>query len=123
MQRPKILIVDDDVKLLTLTKVILDKLGAFEILTEHCSFAVLQRARECLPDLVILDVDMPGKDGGEVAAELRNDPVIGKVPVIFLTSLVRGDEGSMRKGTWFLPKPVNPPVLLRTVRELLGKAA
>ena len=123
MNKPKILIVDDDVKLLSLTKVILEKMGSFEIHTEHRSFAALQRAQAFVPDLVILDVDMPGKDGGDVAAELSMDPVLRRVPVIFLTSLVTKDEAGTRKDARFLGKPVSPQLLLQTVREALAEAA
>ena len=123
MNKPKILIVDDDVKLLSLTKVILEKIGSFEIHTEHRSFAALQRAQAFGPDLVILDVDMPGKDGGDVAAELGRDSALCKVPVIFLTSLVTSQEAGTRKDARFLAKPVSPQLLLQTVREALAEAA
>ena len=123
MSKAKILIVDDDAKLLSLTKVILEKMGNFEIHTEHRSFAALQRAQAFRPQLVILDVDMPGKDGGDVAAELRNDPSLCNVPVIFLTSLVAQHEAGMRDGTRFLSKPVSPQLLLQSVREALQQAA
>ncbi len=123
MNKPKILIVDDDVKLLALTKLILEKIGSFEIHTEHRSFAALQRAQAFGPDLVILDVDMPGKDGGDVAAELSMDPVLRRVPVIFLTSLVTQHEAGTRKDGRFLGKPVSPQLLLQTVREALAVAA
>lgn len=123
MNKPKILIVDDDVKLLALTKLILEKMGSFEIHTEHRSFAALQRAQRFGPDLVILDVDMPGKDGGDVAAELGMDPILRTVPVIFLTSLLSNQEAVTRKDSRFLAKPVSPQLLLQTVREALSKAA
>ena len=123
MTKPKILIVDDDVKLLSLTRVILDKMGSFDTCIEHRSFAALATAQTFCPDLILLDVDMPGKDGGDVAAELGRDPALRSVPVIFLTSLVSANEAGPRNGVQYLSKPVNPQMLLQTVREALKKAA
>ena len=123
MNRPKILIVDDDVKLLSLTRTLINKLGAFDTFIEHRSFAAVATARSFGPDLILLDVDMPGMDGGDVAAELGKDPVLCKVPIVFLTSLISQNETGIRNGMRFLSKPVSPQVLLQTVREVLDKAA
>ena len=123
MTRPRILIVDDDEKLLSLTRVILNKMGSFDTFAEHRSFAAFATARSFCPDLILLDVDMPGKDGGDVAAELATDAVLRKVPIIFLTSLVSGEEAGMRNGVRYLSKPVSPQMLLQTVREALAEAA
>ncbi|MEO6738725.1 MAG: response regulator [Chthoniobacteraceae bacterium] len=123
MSKPKILIVDDDKSLLSLTRTLLEKLGSFETCTEHRSFAALATARTFCPDLVLLDVDMPGKDGGDVAAELGADAVLSRVPIIFLTSLVSKDEAGVRNGVRYLSKPVNPQLLLQAVREALAVAA
>jgi CheY-like chemotaxis protein len=115
--------VDDDVKLLSLTRVLLNKLGTFDTFIEHRSFAAVATARAFGPDLILLDVDMPGKDGGDVAAELGQDPVLKNVPIVFLTSLISQNESGIRNGTRFLSKPVSPQVLLQTVREVLQEAA
>lgn len=123
MSKPKILIVDDDKSLLSLTRMLLDKMGSFDTCIEHRSFAALATAQVFNPDLVLLDVDMPGKDGGDVAAELHADPMLRNVPVIFLTSLVSKDEAGMRNGVRYLSKPVNPQLLLQAVREALAVAA
>ncbi|MEO6786890.1 MAG: response regulator [Chthoniobacteraceae bacterium] len=114
---------DDDKSLLSLTRMLLDKMGSFDTCIEHRSFAALATAQVFNPDLVLLDVDMPGKDGGDVAAELHADPMLRNVPVIFLTSLVSKDEAGMRNGVRYLSKPVNPQLLLQAVREALAVAA
>lgn len=123
MNRPRILIVDDDANLLALIRVLLNKMGSFDTFIEHRSFAALATARAFCPDLILLDVEMPGKDGGDIAAELGMDPILSKVPIVFLTSLISQNEAGMRNGTRFLSKPVSPQVLLQTVREALPKAA
>ena len=119
MEKHKILIVDDDPKLSTLVRTFLERMGKFEVREENRSFAALSTAREYLPDLVILDVDMPGKDGGDVAAELGADSKLSQTPVMFLSSLVTATDSGMRGGKMFLSKPVDPLTLMRAVRTLL----
>lgn len=127
MTKPKILIVDDDSKLSRLMHAILEKAGGYEVREENRSFAALSSAREFQPDLVLLDVDMPGKDGGDVRAELAGDCALSSVPVLFVTSLVARSEGStttmMRGGQRFLAKPVLPRALLEAVRGMLNGVA
>ena len=115
--KPKILVVDDDPKLTHLLRVILERLGGFEVSEENRSFAAVETARSCQPDLILLDVQMPGQDGGDVAAELKIDPVLNCTPIVFLTSLV--DKSGCNDGIRVLPKPVNPHELIRTVNRLL----
>jgi CheY-like chemotaxis protein len=119
----KILVVDDDPKLSGLVRTFLERLGKFEVREENRSFAALNTAREFQPDMVILDVDMPGKDGGDVAAELAADPRFAKTPVMFLSSLVTPQDSGLRNGRLFLSKPVEPLTLLRAVRSLLPALA
>jgi CheY-like chemotaxis protein len=125
VNKPRILIVDDDANIARLTVAHLEKSGEYEILVENRSFAALAAARKFRPDLVLLDVDMPGKDGGQVAAELKADPALAHTPVVFLTSLISPSEArdgaAMRGGMPFLAKPVNPRVLDQTVRAMLGR--
>jgi len=88
------------------------------------SAQALAAAREFQPHLVLLDVDMPGKDGGAVAHEIDADPVLHGTPVVFLTSLVsRADtkgELTVRGGMRYLAKPVDPAVLIATLDRLLA---
>lgn len=124
MNKPRILIVDDEPNLSSLVRLLLEKTRDFEVRVENRSYHALAVAKEFLPDLVLLDVDMPGKDGGEVAAEIKADPVLGGIPVVFLTSLISqaeaGDGETIRGGNHYLAKPVNPKVLVETVKRLLA---
>jgi DNA-binding response OmpR family regulator len=97
---------------------ILGRLGGYEVRQENRSFAALTTAREFRPDAIVLDVDMPGKDGGIVAKEMQNDPLVGEVPIVFLTSLISRAEGGMRNGARFLAKPVDTWLLLDTIGSL-----
>lgn len=125
MNKSKILVVDDDPKLSRLVKAILEKTGIFEVMEENRSSAAVATAKAFEPDMILLDVDMPGKDGGEIASELEADPVLGRKPVLFFTSLISGAEAGEheveRGGKLFLAKPVDPRVLIRTVGRLLGQ--
>jgi DNA-binding response OmpR family regulator len=122
MIRPKILIVDDDVKISSLLCAILLRNG-YDVRTENRSFAALATALEFRPHLALLDVDMPGKDGGAVAAELAANPYLNKTPVIFVTSLVQPHEAGMRGDERYISKPVDITSLLAIVREVLPRAA
>ena len=124
MNKPRILVVDDDVGLSGLIRFLLNKTGRFEVLVENRSAHALAVAREFRPDMILLDVDMPGKDGGDVAMEMQSDGELHSVPIVFLTSLVPrcdgGEHPVMRGGMPFLSKPVSLKVLLETVDRLLS---
>lgn len=117
MSKNKILVVDDDPKLSGFLAVVLDRVGGYEVREENRSFAAVQTAAKFLPDLVLLDVDMPGKDGGAVCSEMSQHPLLAKTPIIFVTSLVSKAEAGVRNGKRYLSKPVDPNILLEAVRS------
>jgi DNA-binding response OmpR family regulator len=125
MSNKRILIVDDETNLSTLLQHYLVK-GGYEVLTENLPSHAMNSARAFSPDLILLDVNMPGKDGGEVAADFRADPAFSHVPILFLTSLVSSSEAGKReikRGTQrYLAKPVSPDVLLEVVGRVLSEA-
>lgn len=124
MEKLKIMVVDDDPKLSRLVKIFLEKTRLYTVLEENRSARAVTTAREYLPDALLLDVDMPGKDGGELAKELAADPALRQIPVMFFTSLVSAEEGGRREvyrgGMPFLAKPVNPTVLVGAVERLIA---
>lgn len=115
MAKSKILVVDDDPKLSRLLATILERVGGYEVCEENRSFAAITTARQFKPDLVLLDVNMPGKDGGAVAREMAQDPELKSIPVIFVTSLISPAESGMHNGARYLSKPVDPKALLSMV--------
>ena len=111
MSKPKIFIVDDDVTASRLLAVGLEKTGLYEVKVENFATRAISSARVFRPDLIFMDVCMPGADGTDVAVHIQSDPILGATPLVFLTSLVSGQEvsadGMERGGREFLPKPAS----------------
>ena len=125
MGKRKILIVDDDLTCLTVVKVGLEQRN-YEVRAENDSQRALDAARNFIPDLVVLDLVMPGKDGGTVADEIRYSSPKGKdLPIIFLTSLM--EKGSSSKTEEqvtrevVLGKPVNVDKLASYIESILAR--
>jgi DNA-binding response OmpR family regulator len=123
MTKPRILVVDDEPNLSGLVRLFLEKTQRFEVRVENRSALALSAAREFRPDMILLDVDMPGKDGGDVAREIRAEPALRGVPILFFTSLIShaeaGQHEVVRGGERFLAKPVDPKVLIAAVDRIL----
>ncbi len=81
-----LLIADDDPEILTMLSLRLGKKG-YTVIEAPDGIATLAAAREKRPDLVVLDVMMPGKNGWEVARELRSDPELRNVGIVMLTAI------------------------------------
>jgi CheY-like chemotaxis protein len=123
MEKTKILVVDDDPKLSRLVKLFLEQTKQYQVCEENRSAHAIATARQFQPEAILLDVDMPGKDGGQLQLEIAADPHLGKLPVMFFTSLISPEEAGnhevYRGGMPFLAKPVNPKALVQAVERLL----
>ena len=118
----RVLIVDDERKNRQLIEVMLGEDG-YQLLTASCGEDALAMIALSAPDLVLLDVMMPGMDGYQVAARIKADPATAHIPVVILTAL--GDRNSMAHGlsagaVQYLTKPVTRAELSACVRALLG---
>ncbi len=118
MNKCKVLIVDDDPELSRLLACILDRMGDCEVCQENWSLSALRTAREFRPNVIVLDIKMPGKDGNTLCAEFRRDPDLATTPIVFVTGLISTSESGFRDGYRYLPKPVDATVLLDTVANL-----
>ena len=87
----RILLIDDDKDLCHLTKTTLTKHG-YEVAAFHEAEAGIKYARNSKPNLILMDVMLPGLSGAEAVKALKADVLLRTVPVVFLTALVAGEE-------------------------------
>jgi DNA-binding response OmpR family regulator len=123
MSKRRVLIVDDDVNLSRLAGMILENSGKYEVMILNQSARALAAAIQFRAEVMLLDVDMPGLSGGDLAREAAMDSRLRDVPILFLTGLVGRDEtldGPIESGgRQFLAKPVDPAQLLASVAALI----
>ena len=119
----KILVVDDDLTDLTLIEARLCREG-YEVVKSANGAVGLIAAKNVLPDLVILDVEMPGMDGYTFLGEIRKIDLLKDVPVIILTSHDEHERIFQRRGIKaYLSKPVNFDELIPRIVQLIGEGS
>lgn len=126
---PRILLIDDDLDFVEATRTVLES-KPYEVIVAYDGDDGLQKAKAESPDLIILDVIMPVKDGFSTAEQLKKDAELKNIPVIVLTSYAeRGGESSISLGGGltmetedYIDKPVSPEELLRRVEKYLKRA-
>ena len=121
----KVLAIDDEAGFTRLLKLNLEKDGLFEVRVENDSQNAQATAREFLPNVILLDLVMPGLDGGDVSALFQTDPKLKDIPIIMLTALVSHGETSedavaLAGGNPVLPKPVKLETLVACINDVLG---
>jgi DNA-binding response OmpR family regulator len=123
-----ILLIDDDPDFVAGTRLVLEKAG-HEVRAALRGEEGLELARQRTPDLIILDIIMPGRDGFSVCEELKSDSDLRDVPVMMLTSFsermsetsLAMRQGMMLEAEDYVDKPVRPTELLRRIEKLLGR--
>ena len=124
MRKRRILMVDDDRAFTKLVKMNLEATGNYEVREDNISATALSVARKFHPDLILLDIVMPGMDGGDVRAMLEGDPGLKNVPTVFLTALVTKGEVHRHRGHftdgYFLAKPVSVEELMDCIETHLA---
>ena len=117
----RILVVDDEPEILDLVEAMLASSG-YEVFLASGGEEALRLARERKPDLILLDLIMPGLSGFEVCARVKTDPQTGGIPVLFVTALTQisdKERALAAGGDDFLVKPFERAVLLARVEALL----
>lgn len=120
-QRPRLLLVDDEPTNLQVLRHVLQ--ADYRLLFATDGARALQVAREQQPQLILLDIMMPGMDGYAVCRALKADPATAGIPVIFVTALNDSQDetaGFDVGGVDYLTKPVSPPVVRARVRTHLS---
>ena len=128
MPGARILLIDDDHDFVEATRTVLES-GPYEVIVAYDGDEGLAKLEEEQPDLVLLDIIMPTRDGFQVCEKLKGDPELWHIPVIMLTSLSQriSDtaysvlDGLMLEADDFIDKPVRPTELLARIARLLRR--
>jgi two-component system alkaline phosphatase synthesis response regulator PhoP len=126
--KAKILLVDDDKDFVEATTMVLES-KPYEVVVAYNGDEGLAKARKEKPDLIILDIIMPVKDGFSAAEQLKKEPELKNIPVIMLTSFsgkvaetsLSVSQGLALEADDYVDKPVTPEELLKRVERLLKK--
>ena len=120
----KIWIVEDDLNLANLTKTVLVDKG-FEVEIFYEAPKAIEEAKKTRPDLILMDVSLPGIDGADAIRQLKKLPALRDVPVIFLTGLISNKEGGQEGMGIFIDgvkyKTLGKPYEIEQLLEMIEK--
>jgi two-component system alkaline phosphatase synthesis response regulator PhoP len=119
----RVLVVDDEAPIRLLCRVNLEA-EQMDVLEAADGLSGLEAARRERPDVILLDVMMPGLDGWRVAEELLEDPDTSSIPIVFLTAraeLRDQARGLDLGGLGYVTKPFNPVELAETIRDVISR--
>jgi CheY-like chemotaxis protein len=123
-EKKRILAVDDRPTNTRLVKLYLEQTNQYVVREENDAKSALSAAEQFQPHLILLDVMMPGMDGGELAAAFRASPRLKTVPIVFLTASITKEEvaasGGHVGGNSFLAKPVVLTEMVACLKHHLG---
>lgn len=126
-EQKRILLVDDDTDFVESTKMLLET--KYKVSVAYEGDSGLKKAKQEKPDLIILDVIMPTKDGFSVCEELKKDVRLKKIPVMLLTSFAArmaetttsAGQAMVTEAEDYVDKPVSPEQLFQHVEKLLKR--
>ncbi len=117
----RIMLVEDEEDIRAVAEMALESIGGFELKTCHSGEDALESIEKYNPQLIILDVMMPGMDGPETLKAIRQIPAFASTPAIFMTAKVQSDEieSYLAEGALgVIPKPFDPMTLSDRVLEI-----
>jgi len=123
MQIERIMLIDDDASIRKIAAVTLERVGKWQVQTADGGISGLAMAAEFKPDVILLDVMMPGMDGPTTYKLLKEDPAVTNTPVIFMTAKVQGQElesYSELGVQGVISKPFNPLTLPAEIEALVN---
>lgn len=118
-----VLVVDDDDSIRMVAEMAMEMVGGWEVLTADGGLAALAVVAERRPDVVLLDVMMPGMDGIETLRRLQADPATRDIPVVLVTAKARAEDTPVGAGlsvAGVIAKPFDPMTLSDQVEQLVG---
>jgi len=120
MDGKKILAVDDERHMLRLIEYNLSNSG-FKVIPASNGEDALKIASSEKPDLILLDIKMPGMDGYEVCTKIKNDPGTSQIPIIFVSIMADDEKTKAMGASSYILKPFSPDILLKEVMDVLAK--
>ncbi len=124
-RRPLVMVVDDSITVRKVTTRLLER-NEMDVITAKDGVDAVARLHEQLPDVMLLDIEMPRMDGFELATHVRNDPRLQRIPIVMITSRT-GDKHRQRAREIgvdrYLGKPYQEHELLALIREMLEQRA
>lgn len=121
----KILLIDDEDDIRKIGKLALEVVGKHEVVTAQSALEGLRVAQVDRPDLILMDMMMPGMDGLAALGELQRMPSLKDVPVLFMTAKAQRSEVAhyvALGAVGVIPKPFDPMTLPAEIRALLAAA-
>lgn len=120
-KKKRVLIIDDDQDFTSVLQIALEGRGHYEVRSENDALKALAAAKEFGPDVILLDVQMPGLGGGDIAEQFHKEPALKRKKVIFLTGQISPDEvayyGSEIRGKLFIPKGLETEELIKRIEQ------
>ncbi len=120
MPKAKILLIDDEIDLVETVKFRLQR-NDYEVMVAYDGEEAFQRIKDHKPDLILLDLKLPGMPGEEIYKILRHNPSTEHIPVILFTASKDDDELAAIGAEGFIQKPFEAKALLEKIKELLEK--
>ncbi|MDF1545437.1 MAG: response regulator [bacterium] len=117
----KVFVVDDEPEITEIIETYLTEFG-FQVQVENNSTEAVGQIKQYNPDIILLDIMMPGTDGYDICAQLKKDDVFGAIPIVFLTGKDRDDDmgRSFKSGAdMFIKKPFSCERLLEIINIVL----
>lgn len=113
--------IDDEVEYTSITKIYLEDAGAYDVFVANHGAQGYQKAKDIRPDIILLDISMPGVSGYDVAEQLAADSELKNIPVIFFTGFYQEVEGQsdLIKGHPYLTKPTSGEKLMAFIEKQL----
>ncbi|MFP4157565.1 MAG: response regulator [Opitutales bacterium] len=122
--KTRVLIVDDETTVTRMVKRNLEATGDYQVEAVNDSIDAVNRAKEFLPHIILLDIVMPQADGGDVANGLRSRSATKNIPIIFVSAMVSPKEAQRglyeSGGEHFLAKPINTEILSEAIETVLS---